>query len=171
MEDTPPGFAVRGTYWRRKKALASPGEREWRGKHDTGQFFQSITYYPTHGKKLDQCGDCKISQRFSVLPSLQLYKCLPERCHAPTHRTRQQSMCSEPSPPGGTASLAIGSPRRWHPLSSGPTCAWRQPTLSADLHSRQGAARRFWSSWCSPYICTVLLRDTAMPRLDLPPPR
>ncbi len=41
-------------------------------------------------------------------------------------------MWSEPSPPGGTSRLGIGTPRRWHPLSSGPTSAWRQPSLSAD---------------------------------------
>ncbi len=46
-----------------------------------------------------------------------------------------------PSPPGGTARLGIGTPRRWHPLSSGPTSAWRQPSLSANLCSRQKLLR------------------------------
>ncbi len=38
-------------YWRRKKAIASPGEGEWRSKCDTGRSFLLITYYSTHGKK------------------------------------------------------------------------------------------------------------------------
>ncbi len=42
-------------------------------------------------------------------------------------------MWSEPSFLRGTARLGIGTPRQWHPLSSGPTFAWRQPSLSADL--------------------------------------
>ncbi len=89
----------------------------------------SNTCYPTHGKKLAQHGDCRISRRCSVSPSPQLYRCLPERRRAPTHRRRQHSVWSEPSPPGGTARLEIGTPRRWHPQSSGPTSAWRQPSL------------------------------------------
>ncbi len=125
--------------WRRKQALVSPGEGEWRSKRDTGQFFPPLTCYPTHGKKLAQRGDCRISRRCSVLPSPQLYRCLPERRRAPTHRRRQHSMWSEPSPPWGTARLGIGTPRRWHPLSSGPTSAWRQPSLSADLRNRQAS--------------------------------
>ncbi len=149
----------------------SPGEGEWRSKHDTGQLFPPITCYPTHGKKLAQCRHCKISQRCSVSPSPQLYRCLPERYRAPTQRRRRHSVWSEPSPPRGTARLGIGTPRRWLPLSSGPTSAWRQPSLSADLRSRQRASQSFWSSGCGPRICTALLRDTAMPRLDLPPPR
>ncbi len=44
-----------------------------------------------------------------------------------------------------------------------------EPSLSADLWSRQRAAQSFWSSGCGSRICAVLLRDTAMPRLDLPP--
>ncbi len=132
--------------WRRKQALVSPGEGEWRSKRDTGQFFPPLTCYPTHGKKLAQRRDCRISRRCSVSPSPQLYRCLPERRRAPTHRTRQHSVWSEPSPPWGTARLGIGTPRRWHPLSSGPTSAWRQPSLSADHRNRQGAAQSFWSS-------------------------
>ncbi len=157
--------------WRRKQALVSPGEGEWRSKRDTGQFFPPLTCYPTHGKKLAQRRDCRISRRCSVSPSPQLYRCLPERRRAPTHRTRQHSVWSEPSPPWGTARLGIGTPRRWHPLSSGPTSAWRQPSLSADHRNRQGAAQSFWSSGCGPRICAMLLRDTATPRLGLPPPK
>ncbi len=112
-----------GTYWRRKKALTSPGEGEWRSKRDTGQLFPSLTCYPTHGKKLSKRGDCKIWRRCLVSPSPQLNRCLPERRHAPTHKRRQHSAGSGPSPPGGTARLEIGMPRRWHPLSSGPTSA------------------------------------------------
>ncbi len=100
--------------WRRKKALVSPGEGEWRSKRDTGQLFPPITCYPTHGKKLAQRGDCKISRRCSVSPSPQLYRCLPERRRA--HRMRQHSVWSE-----------IGTPRRWHPLSVG------QPLLGDSL--------------------------------------
>ncbi len=73
----------------------------------------------------------------------------------------QTAVWSEPSPPGGTARLGIGTPRRWHPLSSGPTSAWRQPSLSADLRSRQRAGQSFWSYGCGPRICATLLRDTA----------
>ncbi len=73
---TSQGFAVLGTNWRRKKALASPGEGEWHSNRDTGQLFPTLTCYPTHGKKLAQRGDCKILQRCSVSPSPQLYRCL-----------------------------------------------------------------------------------------------
>ncbi len=103
------------------------GEGEWRSKRDTSQFFPPLTCYPAHGKKLAQRRDCRISRRCSVSPSPQLYRCLPERRRAPTHRRRQHSVWSEPSPPWGTARLGIGTPRRWHPLCSGPTSAWRQP--------------------------------------------
>ncbi len=104
-------------------------------------------------------------------PSPQLCRCLPERRRAPTHERRQHSEWSEPSPPGGPARLVIGTPRWRPPLSSGPTSVWRQPSLSADLRGRQRAAQSFWSSGCGPRICTMLLRDTATLRLDLPPPR
>ncbi len=104
-------------------------------------------------------------------PSPQLCRCLPKRRCAPTHGRRQYSWWSEPSPPGGTASLATGTPRRRIPLSSGPTSVWRQPSLSAALRGRQRAAQSFWRSGCGPCICAMLLRDTAMLRLDLPPPR
>ncbi len=75
------------------------------------------------------------------------------------------------SPPGGTARLATGTPRRRPPLSSGPTSVWGQPSLSAALRGRQRAAQSFWRSGCGPRIYAMLLRDTAMLRLDLPPPR
>ncbi len=87
------------------------------------------------------------------------------------HGRRQHSWWSEPSPPGGTARLATGTPRRRPPLSSGPTSVWRQPSLSAALCGRQRAARSFWCSGCGSRICAMLLRDTATLRLDLPPPR
>ncbi len=90
----------------------------------------------THGKKLAQRGDCRILRRCSVSPSPQLCRCLPKRRRAPTHGRRQHSWWSEPSPPGGTARLAPGTPRRRPPLSSGPTSVWRQPSLSAALHGR-----------------------------------
>ncbi len=134
----PPGFTVRGTELGEKKTLVSPGEGEWRSKRDTGQFFPPITY-PTHGKKLAQRGDCRILRRCSVSPSPQLCRCLPKRRCAPTHERRQHSWWSEPSPPGGTARLATGTPRRRPPLSSGPTSVWRQPSLSAALRGRQRA--------------------------------
>ncbi len=85
------------------------------------------------GKKLAQRGDCIILRRCSVSPSPQLCRCLPKTSCAPTHGRRQHSEWSEPSPPGGTARLAIGTPRRRPPLFSGPTFVWRQPSLSADL--------------------------------------
>ncbi len=71
-----------------------------------------------------------------------------------THGRTQHSKWSEPSPPWGTAHLEICTPRRRHPLFSGPTSVWRQPCLSADLRGRQRAARSFWSSGCSPRIYT-----------------
>ncbi len=129
-------------------------------QRDTGQFFPPITY-PTHGKKLAQHGDCRILRRCSVSPSPQLCRCLPKRRHAPTHGKRQHSWWSEPSPPGGTARLATGTPRRRPPLSSGPTSAWRQPSVSAALCGRQRAAQSFWRSGCGPRICAMLLRHTA----------
>ncbi len=97
--------------WGRKKALVSSGEGEWRSKRDTGQFFPPITY-PTHEKKLDQRGDCRILRRCSVSPSPQLCRCLPKRHRAPTHGRRQHSVWSKPSPPGGTARLhyPVGQP-------------------------------------------------------------
>ncbi len=104
-------------------------------------------------------------------PSPQLCRCLPKRRRVPTHGRRQHSWWSEPSPPGGTARLATGMPRRRPLLSSGPTFVWRQPSLSAALRGRQRAARSFWRSGCGSRICAILLRDTATLRLDLPPPR
>ncbi len=80
-------------------------------------------------------------------PSPQLCRCLPKRRRAPTHERRQHFWWSEPSPPGGMARLATGTPRRRPPLSSGPTSVWRQPSLSAALRGRQRAARSFWR-WC-----------------------
>ncbi len=90
------------------------------------------------------------------------------------HPARREVTCGDTDmdwPPGGTARLAIGTPRWWPPLSSGPTSVWRQPSLSADLRGRQRAAQSFWSSGCGPRICAMLLRDTATLRIDLPPPR
>ncbi len=138
-----PGFTIRGTELGEKKALVSPGEGEWRSKRDTGQFFPPITCYPTHGKKLDRRRDFRILRRCSVSPSPQLCRCLPKRRRAPTHGRRQHSWWSEPSPPGGTARLATGTPRGQPPLSSGPTSVWRQPSLSAALRGRQRAAQSF----------------------------
>ncbi len=115
-----------------------------------------------------QRGHFKILRRCLVSPSLLLYKCLPERGCAPLHMRRPH--WSELSPPEGTARLGTGIPRRCHPLSSGPTSAWRQPSLSADLRNSQRAAQSFWRSICGPHICATLLQDKATPRLD-PPPR
>ncbi len=53
-------------YCRRKQVLTSLGEGEWRSKCDTGQLFPPLACYPTHGKKLAQRGDCKLSRRCSV---------------------------------------------------------------------------------------------------------
>ncbi len=94
-----------------------------------------LTCYPTHGKRLAQHGDCRILRRSLVSPSPQHCRCPPERHRAPTHERKQHSEWSEPSPPGGTARLEIGTPRRRPPLSSGPISVWRQPSLSADLRS------------------------------------
>ncbi len=58
----------------------------------TGQLFPPLTCNPTHGKRLAQCGDCKILRRYSVLPSPQLYRCLLEKHHAPAHRRRKHSV-------------------------------------------------------------------------------
>ncbi len=116
--------------------LVSPGEGEWCSKRDTGQLFPLITY-PTHGKKLAQCGDCRILRRCSLSPSPQLCRCLPKRHRAPTHGRRQHSWWSEPSPPGGTARLGTGTPRRWPPLSSGPTSVWRFPFLLTSVADKE----------------------------------
>ncbi len=75
--------------------------------------------------------------------SPQLCRCLP------THGSRQHSWWSEPSPPGGMARLATGTPRRRPPLSSGPTSVWRQASLSAALRGRQ-RADHVWTSTCLP---------------------
>ncbi len=48
---------------------ASTGEGEWHSKRDTSQVFPPLTCYPTHGKKLAQRGDCKISRRCSCRPA------------------------------------------------------------------------------------------------------
>ncbi len=119
------------------KKLASLGEGEWRSKHDTGQLFPPITFYPTHGKKLAQHRDCKISRRCSVSPS----RTSTDVCQRGA--VRQCIGGGLLSLPGVTARLGIGTPRCWHPLSSGPTSAWRQPSLSADPRSSQRGAQSF----------------------------
>lgn len=43
--------------------------------------------------------------------------------------------------PGRNWHLGTGTPRRWHPISSGSTSVWRQPFTSADLQSKQRASR------------------------------
>ncbi len=53
-------------YCRRRQVLTSLGEGEWRSKCDTGQLFPPLACYPTHGKKLAQRGDCKLSRRCSL---------------------------------------------------------------------------------------------------------
>ncbi len=78
-----------------------------------------LTCYPTHGKKLAQRGDYKTSQRCLVSPSPQLYRCLPERRRTPTHRRRQHSVWSEPSPPGVTA-----QPWDWYAKVMTSTIQW-----------------------------------------------
>ncbi len=80
---------------------------EWRSKRDSGQFFPPITCYPTHGKKLDRCGDCRILRRCSVSPSPQLCRCLPKRRRAPTHGRRQH-----------------GSPCDWYAKATVSTIQW-----------------------------------------------
>ncbi len=88
----PPGFTIRGTELEEKKALLSPGKGEWCSKHDTGQFFPPITCYPTHGKRLAQCGDCRILRKVFCSAQPAALQVLPRR---------QDSDWSEPSPPGG----------------------------------------------------------------------
>ncbi len=143
-----------GNWTGEKKALVSPGEGEWRSKRDTGQFFPPIAY-PTHGKKLAQRGDCRILRRCSVSPSPQLCRCLPKMRRAPTHGRRQHSWWSEPSPPGGTARLATGTPRQRPPLSSGPTSVWRQPSLSADKETKS-CSELLTLRVRSTYMCNAL---------------
>ncbi len=58
----------------------------------------------------------------------------PSPVHGPCANT---SVWSEPSSLRDTAHLGIGTPRRWHPLSTGPNSAWRQPSLFADLRAKQ----------------------------------
>ncbi len=102
-----------------------------------------ITCYPTHGKRLAQCGDCRILRKCSVSPSPQLCRCPPERRRAPTHEMRQHSEWSELSPQGAQLALRLVRQVRRPPLSSGPTSVWRQPSLPADLGGRQRAAQSF----------------------------
>ncbi len=71
------------------------------------RLFPLITCYPTHGKKLAQRGDCRISQRCSVSPSPQLYRCLVERHRAPTHRRRQHSNGVSLHPQGARLALRL----------------------------------------------------------------
>ncbi len=74
------------------------------------QFFPPITY-PTHRKKLAQCGDCRILQRCSVSRSPQLCRCLPKRRRAPTYGKRQGSHHALPRSGGEPASTALGGGR------------------------------------------------------------
>ncbi len=46
----------------------------------------------------------------------------------------------------GRAHLVLHKPRWWHPLSSGPSSAWRQHSPSAALRNKQRAVLRSWSS-------------------------
>ncbi len=137
--------------WRRKRRsyarVRGKAQQAWHRP-----ILPPITCYPTHGKRLAQRGDCRILRRCWLSPSPRLCICLPERRRASMHRRRQHSEWSEPSPPGGMARLEIGTPRRRHPLSSGPTSVWRQPSHSAALRGRQRAAQSFWSSGCGPLL-------------------
>ncbi len=105
--------------WRRKQALVSPGEGEWRSKRDTGQFFLLLTCSLIRGKKLVQLEDCKILRRCSVSPSPQLYRCLPERRRAPRHRRRQHSVWEWALTPMGH-----GSPWDWYAKAMASTIQW-----------------------------------------------
>ncbi len=166
-----PGYTVRGTELEEKKRRSYPRVRRNGTASVTPAVLPAHYCYPTHRKRLAQRRDCRILRRCSLSPSPRLCRCLPERHRAPTHWRRQHSEWSEPSPPGGTARLEIGTPRRRHPLCSGPASVWWQPSLSADLRGRKRAAESFWSSGCGPRICAIILRETATLRLNLPPPR
>ncbi len=77
-------------------------------QRDTGLFFPPLPYYPTHK-------DCRISSRCSMLPSLQLYGCLPERLHTPTYmrRRRRHRVSSHPGGTARMASKAMASTIQW----------------------------------------------------------
>ncbi len=131
----------------------------------------SLTCYPTHGKKLAQRGDCRISRRCSVSPSPQLYRCLPERRCAPTHRRRHTPCGVSPHPHG--ARLALGLVRQGdgihYPVGQ-PLLGDSLPFLLTSVTDKE-LLRASRSSGCGPRICAMLLRDTATPRLGLPPPK
>ncbi len=101
-----------------------------------------------------------------MLPSLPLYRCLPEKCCAPMHMRKQHSVWSELSPPGSMALLEIGIPRRWHPLSVAEDSL---PFLLTSMANKE--LLRAPKAPCAVHIYASLLRDTAMPSLNLPPPR
>ncbi len=145
------------------------GGNMWRHWYGLTQAWSSTTYDWILWQILPRCREEACQQNLtesSVKEKTQVY-------HEGnlTNAWEEATLWSEPSPPGGTARLETGTPRRQPPLSSGPTSVWRQPSISADLRGRQRAAQSFWSSGCGPRICAMLLRDTATLRPDLPPPR
>ncbi len=66
--------------------------------------------------------------------------------------------------------LLPDKPGWWHPLSSGPSSAWRRHSLSAGLCDRQRAGLRSWSFASCQRNVSMLGRDKAKPGLGLPPP-
>ncbi len=70
----------------------------------------------------------------------------------------------------GKAHHVLHKPRWWHPLSSGPSSAWKQPSPFAVLRNRQIAVLRSWSSEFYPRTIAVRIQDRAKLGLDLSPP-
>ncbi len=157
----PPGFTIRGTELEEKKALVSPGEGEWRSKRDTGQFFPPITCYPTHGKRLVQCGDCRILRMCSVSPS-------PQRLQMSARKALCANTWEE-------ATLRVewaltprghGSPWDRYAKATASTIQWGQPLFGDSLPfclasvADKELLKASEAPGFGPRICAMLLGDT-----------
>ncbi len=81
----------------------------------------------------------------------------------PMPKKKKHSSSSVLSTRGGTARLGFNTPRRWHPLCSGPISAWRQPFTSlfpVDLKSQ--LAEMTCARTTDPVTELKLVQTTAM---------
>ncbi len=104
--------------------------------------------YPTHGKRLAQCRDCRILRRCSVSPNPQLCRCPPERRRAPTWEK---------------ATLRV----EWALTPRGHISPW-------DWYIKATASTIQWASLCLETafpFCWPLWQTKSCSELDLPPPR
>ncbi len=153
---TPPGFTVRELNWRRKRCSYPRMRGNGAASMTPASSSRPLPVTQHTGRDWFNAETVESCEGVRCRPARKLCRCPPERCRAPTHGRRQYSEWSEPSPPGGTARLEIGTPRQRHPLSSRPTSVWRQRSLSAELCGRQRAAQSFWRSGCRSRICAML---------------